>query len=97
MLTKPIISFSCLIILDPETNRPLVAIIIMKETNIYSMKKIHEFLRLVLLHELIHVLGFIKSMFDYFPQGIKGIYSTEIIRNATEFNNEFFDFNEYEA
>jgi len=83
ILTQGIIASSDPIILDHETNRPLVAIItITKETNIYSRKRINEYLRLVFLHELFHALGFSKSMFDYFPQGKKGTYTTEIIRNV---------------
>ena len=85
ILTKGIIASADPIIIDPETNRPLVAIItITKETNIFSKNRIYEYLRLVFLHELIHALGFLKSMFDYFPQGSKGTYTTEIIRNVNK-------------
>jgi len=83
IFSNGIIASADSIILDPETNRPLVAIItITKETNFYSKKRIHEYLRLIFLHELFHALGFSKSLFDYFPQGVKGIYTIEIIRNV---------------
>ena len=83
IISNGIIASADPIKLDPETNRPLVAIITLtKETNIYSKKRIHEYLRLIFLHELFHALGFSKSLFNYYPQGIKGIYTTEIIRNV---------------
>lgn len=36
------------------------------------------------MNELIHDLDFLKSIFDYFPQGIKGTYTTEILRNVNK-------------
>ena len=51
IISNGIIASADPIKLDPETNRPLVAIITLtKETNIYSKKRIHEYLRLIFFH-----------------------------------------------
>lgn len=48
----------------------------------YSARRIKEYFRLVILHELTHALGFLYQMFYYFPGGINNTVSVEYIRGA---------------
>ena len=48
----------------------------------YSARRIKEYFRLVILHELTHALGFLYQMFYYFPVGINNTVSVEYIRGA---------------
>ena len=67
---------------DKDTLRPLVGLLtITKDVNYYSYRRVKEYFRLVLLHELTHALGFLFTMFPYFPGGIENTYKTEYIRN----------------
>ena len=66
---------------DKDTLRPLVGMLtITKDVNYYSYRRVKEYFRLVLLHELTHALGFLYTMFPYFPGGAENTYTTEYIR-----------------
>ena len=70
------------IMLDSETNRPLVGLLtITVDESYFSMRRVVEYFKLVLLHELTHALGFLYTMFPYFPNGIEGTYKKVKIRN----------------
>ena len=66
---------------EQGTYRPIVGLLtITKDTSYYSYRRVREYFRLVLLHELTHALGFLYDMFPLFPGGRENTYTTEIIR-----------------
>ena len=69
--------------LDSETNRPLTGILtIANNTSYFSARRVKEYFRLIILHELTHALGFLYSMFYYFPGEINNTIGYEYIRGA---------------
>ena len=55
------------IMLDSETNRPLVGLLtITVDESYFSMRRVVEYFKLVLLHELTNALGFLYTMFPFF-------------------------------
>jgi hypothetical protein len=71
------------IVLYKSTNRPIVGLLtVSRSENFYSYNNIKEYFSFVFLHELTHVLGFLESMFHYFPQGIDNILTYKMIRGA---------------
>ena len=69
--------------LDPTTKRPLVGILtISTETSFFKMRRVTEYFSEVLLHELTHALGFLDSMFEYFPNGRQGTLATVTLRGV---------------
>ena len=69
--------------LDNETSRPLTGILtISNNTSYYSVRRVKEYFRLIILHELTHALGFLYQMFFYFPGGINNTVGVEYIRGA---------------
>ena len=69
------------IYLEPETNRPLIGLLtITIDTNYFTLRRVEEYFSEVILHELTHALGFLYTMFPYFPNGIEGTYTTANIR-----------------
>ena len=70
-------------VLDNETFRPLIGMLnLTNNISYYSARRIKEYFRLVILHELTHALGFLYQMFYYFPGGINNTVSVEYIRGA---------------
>ena len=71
------------IYLEQETNRPLIGLLtITIEESYFSLRRVTEYFSEVLLHELTHALGFLYSMFPYFPNGAEGTYTKAFIRNV---------------
>ena len=69
------------IYLEPETNRPLIGLLTITIDNHYfSLRRVEEYFSEVILHELTHALGFLYTMFPYFPNGAEGTYTTAYIR-----------------
>ena len=70
-------------VLDNETFRPLIGMLnLTNNISYYSARRIKEYFRLVILHELTHALGFLYQMFYFFPGGINNTVSVEYIRGA---------------
>ena len=71
------------IVLYKSTNRPIIGLLtVSRSDNFYSYNNIKEYFSFVFLHELTHVLGFLESMFYYFPQGIENILTYKMIRGV---------------
>ena len=69
------------IYLEPETNRPLIGLLtITTDTHYFSLRRVEEYFSEVILHELTHALGFLYTMFPYFPNGAEGTYTKANIR-----------------
>ena len=69
--------------IDPDTNRPLVGLLtITLDKSSFYLRRALEYFSEVLLHELTHALGFLYTMFPYFPNGDEGTYKTKIIRGV---------------
>ena len=69
------------LLLYPETNRPIVGLLtVSRSEDFYVYSHIKEYYSHVFLHELTHVLGFLESMFPYFPQGKENILMQKTIR-----------------
>ena len=67
--------------LDSQTNRPLVGLLTISiDETYFSQRRVVEYFKLVLLHELTHALGFLYTMFPYFPNGTEGTYTKAYIR-----------------
>ena len=72
------------ILLYPLTNRPIVGLLtVSRSESFYSSSHIQEYFSVVFLHELTHALGFLESMYPYFPQGIDNILMQKEIRGKT--------------
>ena len=72
------------ILLYPLTNRPIVGLLtVSRSESFYSSSHIQEYFSVVFLHELTHALGFLESMYPYFPQGIDNILMQRKIRGKT--------------
>ncbi len=51
------------------TKRPIVGLLTVSySADFYAYNHYKEYFSLVFLHELTHALGFLESMFQYFPQ-----------------------------
>ena len=73
-------------ILDNETSRPLTGILTLSNnTSFYSARRVKEYFRLIILHELTHALGFLYQMFYIFPGGINNTVGLEYIRGAIRY------------
>ena len=69
------------LILYQSTNRPIVGLLtVSRSESFYSYTHIKEYFSTVFLHELTHALGFLESMFPYFPQGIDKLLKKMEIR-----------------
>ena len=69
--------------LHEVTQRPLVGILtISTETSFFTKRRVTEYFSEVLLHELTHALGFLDSMFQYFPGGREGTLATVTLRGV---------------
>ena len=63
------------------TYRPIVGLLTVSiNEDFYAYSNIKEYFSFVFLHELTHVLGFLESMFPYFPQGIENILMQKELR-----------------
>ena len=72
------------ILLYPLTNRPIAGLLtVSRSESFYSYSHIEEYFSVVFLHELTHALGFLESMYPYFPQGIDNILMQRKIRGKT--------------
>ena len=68
---------------EPETNRPIIGLLtVSTETSFYSRGRISEYFSEVFLHEITHALGFLYTMFQYYPNKMEGTISTETIRGV---------------
>ena len=71
------------IALDEENHRPLIGLLIIGiDTSFFSFGKVSEYFSKVFLHELTHALGFLYSMFQYYPNGFYGTVIQKYIRGA---------------
>ena len=71
------------IYLEPDTNRPLIGLLTITIDQIYfSYRRVTEYFSEVILHELTHALGFLYTMFPYFPNGAEGTYTKANIRQV---------------
>ena len=69
------------ILLYKLTNRPIVGLLTVSVSeDFYKYNHVKEYFSYVFLHELTHVLGFLESMFPYFPQGKENILMQKTIR-----------------
>ena len=76
------------ILLYRLTNRPIVGLLtVSRSESFYSSSHIQEYFSVVFLHELTHALGFLESMYPYFPQGIDNILMQKEIRGKTRMKN----------
>ena len=72
------------ILLYTLTNRPIVGLLsVSRSSSFYSYTHIKEYFSVVFLHELTHALGFLESMYPYFPQGYNNIIMQKKIRGKT--------------
>ena len=71
------------IYLEPATNRPLIGLLtITIDTLFFTLRRVTEYFTQVILHELTHALGFLYTMFPYFPNGIEGTCMKAYIRGV---------------
>ena len=69
------------VLLYKYTNRPIAGLLsVSTNPNFYSNTNSKEYFSIVFLHELTHALGFLESMYPYFPQGINNILMKKTIR-----------------
>ena len=69
------------VVLDETTHRPTVGLLTVgRDTSFYSYQKVTEYFSEVFLHELTHALGFLGTMFQYYPLGYTGTIGTINIR-----------------
>ena len=70
--------------LEPDTKRPLISLLtITTDPQYFNMRRVNEYFSEVILHELTHALGFLNSMYDYFPGGRENtVNNQEIIRGV---------------
>ena len=69
--------------LDSDTYRPLIGLLtISTETSFFTKRRVTEYFSEVLLHELTHALGFLDSMFQYFPNGRDGTLTKTTLRGV---------------
>ena len=69
--------------LDLTTYRPIVGVLtISTDTSFFTKDRVTEYFSEVLLHELTHALGFLDSMFRYFPGGREGTLTTVTLRGV---------------
>ena len=52
------------------------------DTLFFTLRRVTEYFSLVILHELTHALGFLYTMFPYFPNGAEGTYTKANIRGV---------------
>ena len=72
------------IYLDPNTYRPIIGLLtITLEQSYFKLNRATEYFSEVYLHELTHALGFLYSMFQYFPNGLEGTITTAEIRRIS--------------
>ena len=71
------------LLLYKETNRPIVGLLSLSRSGNYSYNNFKEYFSVVFLHELTHALGFLESMFPFFPQGKDNILMKKVIRGIT--------------
>ena len=63
------------------TNRPIVGLLtVSRSENFYLYSNVKEYFSFIFLHELTHALGFLESMFPYFPQGVDNILMQKELR-----------------
>ena len=68
---------------DSETNRPIISLIsIGVDKSFYNKDKVYEYFSEVFLHELTHALGFLYTMFPYYPGGEDGTFASKPIRGV---------------
>ena len=66
---------------EPETYRPIIGLLTVSiDTSFYNMGRVSEYFSEVFLHELTHALGFLYSMFEYFPNGLSNTVNSFFIR-----------------
>ena len=83
-LTNGALASAFPIILDDTTHRPTAGVLIVgKDTSFYSYQKVTEYFSEVFLHELTHALGFLDTMFHFYPLGYTGTIGTIDIRGKT--------------
>ena len=71
------------ILLYKYTNRPIVGLLtVSRDESFFSYTNIKEYFSVVFLHELTHALGFLETMFPFFPQGIDNILMKKVIRGV---------------
>ena len=69
------------IYLDPDTNRPLVGLLVIStEKSFFNKRRVTEYFSEVILHELTHALGFLYDMFPYFPNGLDATLNISTVR-----------------
>ena len=71
------------ILLYKFTNRSIVGILtVSRSETFYSYTNIKEYFSVVFLHELTHALGFLETMFPFYPQGVENILMKKVIRGV---------------
>ena len=56
---------------EEGTYRPIIGLLTVSiDTSFYNMARVSEYFSEVFLHELTHALGFLYTMFEYFPNGL---------------------------
>ena len=70
----------------PLTNRPIVGLLTLSNNpNVYNYGRVKEYFSQVYLHELTHALGFLYTMFPYYPGGLEKTI-TKYVRRGIERN-----------
>ena len=71
------------ILLYKYTDRSIVGLLTLsRDESFFSYTNIKEYFSVVFLHELTHALGFLESMFPFFPQGIENNKNTKSCRKS---------------
>ena len=84
MLTNSVLASAIPIYPDPDTNRPLIGLLtVSTNTSFYNKGRFTEYFSLVFLHELTHALGFLYSLFNYYPNGLSNTVKSYVIRGVT--------------
>jgi hypothetical protein len=71
-------------VFDPNTKRPVGAILLINK-EFPTKSNIENYLESIILHQFIHILGFLYSSFDKFPGGFSNVIKTE---NETRTNKQ---------
>ena len=66
---------------DPYTFRPIIGLLTVSiDSSFYNKGKVTEYFSKVFLHEITHALGFLYTMFQYYPGGLESTVATTSIR-----------------
>ena len=68
--------------LDRSNNRPIAGVLYLGPSYSFSKPNADFYLKMLLLHEITHVLVFSKGLYDYFPEDSQPVTTTKIVNGV---------------